>query len=75
MSVLPEGSRVGVDPLIIPTGEWLGPLRPPGLLCNSLFAAGVWGIRDSIRLDVTIEGQLQKTCLGQAGKVVTFFIL
>lgn len=36
VSVLPEGSRVGVDPLIIPTGEWLGPLRPPGLLCNSL---------------------------------------
>lgn len=46
VSVLPEGSRVGVDPLIIPTGEWVCSL-PVWLLdtflCSVLVAFGKSG--------------------------------
>lgn len=53
VSVLPEGSKVGVDPLIIPTGEWAWAFPAwvrkwvPGASAASLFVVGCGTLRDA----------------------------
>lgn len=60
MSVLPEGSRVGVDPFIIPTGEWPG----SGLLCPPVcIGSGAFG---AAQYDLLLQSRLSwQTFLGQ----------